>query len=100
MRPLLGDLMKTLIVLGLISSTLIAGCASSSIGDVFKENGLDRVAFETKCPKENLKFVGLNYRLDQMMRNGAQVGVDGCGKRSVYVWTQATGWVLNSDDER
>ncbi len=48
-------------------------------------NGIERAAFELKCPKEQLTVI----RLGQ-----GQIGVEGCGITAVYVY--AGSWALNS----
>jgi len=75
-----------------------AACASlrgPSVRTLFTEKGLDRAAFEMECPKEQLKLVQLNIPLDEPMDSGGQVGVTGCGKKAVYVYSSA-GWVANT----
>ena len=57
-----------------------------------KEALANRASFELSCPAADLQFVGVgndsNYR---------SVGVSGCGKKAVYVYTNSV-WVLNSDE--
>jgi hypothetical protein len=63
---------------------------------LFNEKGLDRAAFEMQCPKEQLALVPLSPPLDDEVYSGAQVGVTGCGRKTVYVYTNAGGWVANT----
>lgn len=64
-----------------------------------------RVAFELQCPPERITLQALNRHLDNGFApeldgdSGAQVGVSGCGKRAVYVYSKGAGWVLNSDSQ-
>ena len=74
---------------------ILCGCAPT-IRQVFVEHGLDRAAFEMHCSKNELEMVPLDPPLDHRMVSGAHVGVKGCGKQSVYVYTNQAGWVLNS----
>ena len=48
------------------------------------------------CPKEQVELVPLNTPLDDGLRSGSQVGVKGCGKQVVYVFTNEAGWVANT----
>jgi hypothetical protein len=47
-------------------------------------NGTKRAAFELDCPQAQLRVVDLGADV---------VGVEGCGKRAVYKWTEKAGWV-------
>ncbi len=66
----------------------------------FAEHALSRASFEMECPREQLRLTGLNRSLEEDPIAGAQVGVSGCDRRSVYVFTSASGWVLNSAPRR
>ena len=67
-----------------------------SVRTLFNEKGIDRAAFELQCPKQHLELVPLSPPLDEPIYSGAQVGVTGCGKKTVYVYTNAGGWVANA----
>lgn len=59
----------------------------------------ERAAFELKCPKEQLALTLLaaQFPADTRLNAPKQIGVDGCGRRLVYVVSRS-GWVLNSSD--
>jgi hypothetical protein len=71
------------------------GCAPT-IGDNFRARALDRAAFEMKCPKEQIELVPLDFSLDRSMASGVHVGVKGCETQVVYVFTNQTGWVVDT----
>jgi len=50
-----------------------------------------RAAFDLECSEEQLSLAKL--RSGDASGRGAQYGVTGCGKRSVYVNVQGAGWV-------
>jgi hypothetical protein len=81
------------LVFGLMS---LAGAGCLTVGDSFQRYGLNRAAFEMQCPAQQLQIVGLNRPLHAAAYAGSQVGVTGCGKRMVFVNTEAAGWVANS----
>jgi hypothetical protein len=62
----------------------------------FTDDAFDRAVFEMQCPKEKVVLVPLNPPLDEKVEVGAQVGVKGCGKQVVYVFTSGAGWVANT----
>ena len=75
----------------------LAACGGgATIGDSFRENGLQRAAFEMQCPKDKIEVSGLNYPLEHSAEFGAQVGAQGCGKQTVYVMVLGAGWLANS----
>jgi hypothetical protein len=80
---------------GGLCAAILCGCAPT-IRQVFVEHALDRAAFEMHCSKTELELVQLDFPLDHRMVSGAHVGVKGCEKQSVYVYTNQAGWVLNS----
>jgi hypothetical protein len=67
-----------------------------SVRAAFNQMGIDRAAFELQCPKEQLTLVPLAPPLDEPLYSGAQVGVTGCSKKTVYVYTNQGGWVANT----
>ena len=74
-------------------------CASMTrptVRKLFTEHGLDRAVFEMQCPKEKVELVRLNVPLDEPVAGGAQVGVTGCGKQVVYVFSPQAGWIANT----
>ena len=74
-------------------------CASMtrpSVRAAFNQMGLARAAFELECPKEQLQLAPLNPPLVEPLVSGAQVGVTGCAKKTVYVYTNQGGWVANT----
>jgi hypothetical protein len=81
------------LVLGFVSLGS-AGCIT--VGDSFQRYGLNRASFEMQCPAAQIQIVGLNRPLNATSVPGSQVGVSGCGKRMVFVVTEAAGWVANS----
>lgn len=84
-------------ILGLVVlvGALLACGVHQPVRGSFEQNGLDRAAYELGCPRSKLQLHGLNTPLDQLVELGSQIGVEGCGQRAVYVFTQ-TGWLLNS----
>lgn len=50
---------------------------------------LDRAAFDFSCPKEQLRPRHLS---------GVNIGIEGCGKRAVYVLANGS-WVMNTSTE-
>jgi hypothetical protein len=85
---------KLAVFIGLLGVT---ACGTMPLRKYFNDNGIDRAAFEMKCPREQLQLVPLNKPLDQTAMYGDTVGVIGCGQRAVYLLTQS-GWLLNSLD--
>ena len=75
---------------------MLVGCAPT-IGQHFRERALERVAFETKCPKDQIELVPLDLPLDHPMRSGVHLGVKACNQQAVYVFTNQLGWVMNTD---
>jgi hypothetical protein len=73
-----------------------AGC--STTGQHFAAHGLERSSFEMQCAKDQLQLKGLSAEIDKKVELGDQVGVTGCGKRSVYVLTP-NGWLLNGQSQ-
>jgi len=68
-----------------VSIVLGIGCASNV--DTFKQDTLPRASFELSCPKEQLTVTELSY---------TEMGVDGCGKKVVFVYVRGQGWVNNT----
>jgi hypothetical protein len=66
----------------LMLALLVAACVPST--DPLRT----RAAFDFKCPEDQV-------HLHELSR--FQQGVEGCGRRGVYVYT-TSGWVLNSDE--
>jgi hypothetical protein len=75
--------------------TTVVGCAPT-IGEHFRARALDRAAFEMKCPKEQIELVPLDFPLDRSMAAGVHVGIKGCETQAVYVFTNQTGWVVDT----
>jgi hypothetical protein len=75
---------------------LLVGCAPT-IGQHFRERAIERVAFETKCPRDQIELVPLDLPLDHPMRSGVHLGVKACGQQAVYVFTNQLGWVVNTE---
>ena len=75
---------------------VFVGC-TPTIGQHFRERALERVAFETKCPKDQIELVPLDLPLDHPMRSGVHLGVKACSQQAVYVFTNQLGWVMNTD---
>jgi len=88
--------------LRLVLAVAILGVpACATVGERFRDGGLDRAAFELQCPREQLQVTGLNRTLDQAIPEekglrGTQIGVTGCGKRAVYIYSAGAGWVANT----
>jgi hypothetical protein len=55
-----------------------------------ESGGMKRAAFELGCSENQLQFRELGE---------STVGVEGCGKKAVYVWATGAGWVNNSASE-
>ncbi len=87
----------------ILVAILIPGCAKTMAAGKISDTTMterkqlndlrSRAAFELKC--DDLKFTALK---DMYFSEGylAQIGVDGCGDRNVYMFTDS-GWVLNSE---
>ena len=67
------------------------------LGSTSGERALERVAFETKFPKDQIELVPLDLPLDHPMRSGVHLGVKACSQQAVYVFTNQLGWVMNTD---
>lgn len=79
-----------------ITLLLLAGCVFPTVRTEWMNSGAERASFELDCPKETLAVKGLTGDLDGPLFYGSKVGVQGCGRRAVYVRVQDHGWVLNS----
>lgn len=85
-----------------ISPTLVAiqffalvGCATTPL-DSFKQSGLSRAAFDLNCSEGNLKTTQIDGSTSYLGTSPVgTIGVEGCGKKAVYVNT-VSGWILNS----
>jgi hypothetical protein len=63
---------------------LAAGCSAARLhGDTLRT----RASFDMRCPTGQLQVTEIDNRT---------AGVDGCGQRATYIFTQADTWVLNS----
>jgi hypothetical protein len=49
-----------------------------------------------KCPKEQIELVPLDVPLDRSMAAGVHLGIKGCETQAVYVFTNQTGWVVDT----
>lgn len=92
--------MRWLALLLLSSWCLALSACYTPIRQSFTDHALSRASFEMECPRERLRLTGLNRSLDEDPIAGAQVGVSGCERRSVYVYSPSSGWVLNSASHR
>jgi len=61
----------------------------------FKDKALDRVSFELSCPKEQIGMTVL-HRNDGFGCAGSTMGVEGCGKKAIYVCTRSQEWINNT----
>jgi hypothetical protein len=59
----------------------------------FKTDSLQRSSFELQCPAGSLEVTDLT---PEQAGPGQQVGVRGCGKQAVYVFTESAGWMNNT----
>lgn len=80
----------------LIAAALTTTACGISMRESFERDGLTRAAFELSCPADQLKLTALRRSFDSYPMLGDQVGVEGCGQKSVYVFASGAGWVLNS----
>jgi hypothetical protein len=71
-------------------------CAHVTAESSFAEKGLERAAFDLGCPKDQLNLQVL-HRNDGLGCADSQMGVSGCGKRTVYVCTSGQQWIRNSE---
>lgn len=81
--------MKQLLLV-LMFGVLTASCVTkNNVKNRFVERGgLDRAVFELDCPKEKITITAINR---------SQVGVTGCGKKSIYVMNpNGYGWINNT----
>lgn len=73
----------------LILPCVLALSSCLTIRDQFQSNGLARASFELNCPVDQIDAVLLNRPADSVYGGsdslGAQIGVTGCDKRTVYV---------------
>ena len=93
--------MKLAVVVSLLA-VVVSGCATVVVdGYPLREGWWNkssqllktRAAFELQCPQDQVK-------LTVLAEGGVTVGATGCGRRGVYVFSQATmGHVLNSPIE-
>lgn len=87
-----------LLLVCLLALVTLSGCAGMTIGEHFKKNGLGKAAFAMNCPQDQITLIPLSKPLTATMyQGGLDIGVDGCGKRLVYVYVADVGWVLNSE---
>jgi hypothetical protein len=77
-----------------LSFVALTGCGVT-VRESFASHALERAAFELKCPREIIEIVPLNRGLDDGNQPETQVGVKGCGKQAVYVYTRGMGWIAN-----
>jgi len=59
----------------------------------------ERAVFELECPKEKLELVVLGATSPDIYGNQYpnQIGVTGCDHKAIYVQTNASGWVMNTE---
>lgn len=88
---------KTAILVGVVLAVTMAACVPS-LRESFNRDALSRATFELNCPQDQLQMTVLNGNPDSHPLAGASVGVEGCGKKGVYVYT-GNGWVLNGLSE-
>jgi len=87
--------MKIGSLVGVTGFLIISACNMQQVRvDDFRKNMLTRVAFEMNCPAADITVQDLSP--DQGSWLGAQIGVQGCGKKSVYVSSAHNGWVNNT----
>ena len=84
--------MKRLLLLAL---PLLHGCAGVTAESSFHDKALTRAAFELSCPAEKLQISVLE-RHDGLGCAGSQVGVEGCGKKAIYVCSRSQEWINNT----
>ncbi len=87
-RAVAGILLGTL--------TLLFGCTSTM--QSFRARGLKRAAFELSCPEDKLVLTEIRGSSALGDPEGT-VGVEGCGKKAVYVNT-VNGWVANTTPQQ
>lgn len=87
--------MKKTVLLVFAASVMI-GCGGYTVRESFEKYGLNRAVYEMDCPADQLKLTPLGRTDDDSAYAGQQIGVDGCGKRAVYVLGAGAGWVLNN----
>lgn len=74
--------MKRLVAVLLVCSSCV------TIGEDFRRKGLARASFDLGCSSDEIQFWLLNRAPDDPLTSraiGAQVGVAGCDKKTVYV---------------
>ncbi len=93
--------MKTTVHRPLLLLALFTGaCASAGVaGQRFRAEALPRVAFDLKCPEEQVRLQVLRDTSEGQVAGtenpeGSIVGVEGCGQRATYVFINR-GWVMN-----
>ena len=82
---------RTCLLVGLV----LALCASCGHNKHATKTVTTRAAFDFDCPPEELKLTVLDT---EGARNlSSQIGVEGCGKRGVYVYLASTDtWISNT----
>jgi len=77
-----------LLAVGLLATTALSACGTvtGSAGH-FRKSGIVRAEHELNCDESELVLREVGRR---------QVGVSGCGRRAVYVYSSTHGWVNNT----
>ncbi len=78
-------------------------CFAVSCSSMVKSNNNDselsvrkRASFEINCSQDKLKIIPIEYYPSGLLK---YIGVEGCGKRLVYVEKTPGDWVLNSSSK-
>ena len=84
----------------ILTIALLSACVYTFAPET-KENLSKRASFDMSCPAQDLKFTVLSTRHDLLAGDNAlSVGVEGCGKKLVYVDSPTSGWLANSYDQQ
>jgi hypothetical protein len=78
----------------LLLGALAGGCVYSRRAE-WESTMASRAAFEMNCPREQLRIIALTEATFGATDAPLNEGVEGCGRRAVYVAT-ISGYVLNS----
>jgi hypothetical protein len=96
MLPTLHCSVGAIVSVGLASLTLACGGGPDAMNARSIQDIRSRAAFETHCDASAFKFTPLVTEPPDEGGYVSQYGVEGCGKRLVYVHQYGGDWVLNT----
>ncbi|MCB9558018.1 MAG: hypothetical protein H6707_18030 [Deltaproteobacteria bacterium] len=82
---------------GCWSTTMVNGKkVSESHWNSSRDDVGGKASFALQCPREKLTFTLLDVHTGNIPPLAQSIGVNGCGKRVVYVRAYGAGWVANT----